>query len=40
MVFGYMTINVRDEMGSYEIIRKVGYGVYSTVWLARDTRYA
>jgi hypothetical protein len=38
--FGYMNINVRDEIGSYEIIRKVGYGMYSTVWLARDTRHA
>jgi hypothetical protein len=38
--FGYMSINIRNEIGSYEIIRKVGYGMYSTVWLARDTRYA
>jgi hypothetical protein len=38
--FGYMNINVRDKIGSYEIIRKVGYGMHSSVWLARDTRYA
>ena len=40
MVLVTLTINVRDEIGSFEIIRKVGYGMYSTVWLARDTRYA
>ena len=38
--FGYMNINIGDEIGPYEIVRKVGYGGYSTVWLARDTRCA
>jgi hypothetical protein len=27
-----------DE-GRYRILRKLGYGAFSTVWLARDTKY-
>jgi serine/threonine-protein kinase SRPK3 len=24
--------------GKYRVLRKLGYGIYSTVWLARDLR--
>jgi len=27
--FGYMNMNIRDKIGSYEIVRKVGYGMYT-----------
>ena len=39
--FGYLDVNIGDELGPanrYHILRKLGYGVYSNVWLARDTQ--
>ena len=41
--FGFLELNIGDELGSqgsYTIVRKLGYGMYSTVWLAWDKRYA
>jgi non-specific serine/threonine protein kinase len=29
----------RFKNGRYRILRKLGYGAYSTVWLARDEQY-
>lgn len=38
---GYHPVHLGDDFhhGQYKIIRKLGDGAYSTVWLARDTRY-
>ena len=41
---GYHPISIGDQYndGRYEVVHKLGYGSYSTVWLARDrleTRY-
>lgn len=38
---GYHPVHFGDLLhdGQYKIIRKLGYGAFSTVWLARDTRY-
>ena len=39
--FGYLDVNIGDEFGPdgcYVVLRKLGYGMYSTVWLARDKR--
>lgn len=34
---GYHTVAIGDELGGrYRILNKLGYGSYSTVWLARD----
>lgn len=35
---GYHPINIGDEFssGRYLIVRKLGWGHFSTVWLARD----
>lgn len=35
---GYHPVNIGDELhhGRYRIVHKLGYGAYSTVWLARD----
>lgn len=35
---GYHPIYINDEFsnGRYRVIHKLGYGSYSTVWLARD----
>ena len=38
-VNGYCPISIGDTLGSYQIIRKLGWGVYSTVWLAKSQRY-
>lgn len=41
--FGFLDVNIGDELGPdgcYVVLRKLGYGVYSNVWLARDTRLA
>ncbi|OAQ94030.1 serine protein kinase [Purpureocillium lilacinum] len=37
---GYHPVHLGDDFhhGQYKIIRKLGDGAYSTVWLARDTR--
>ncbi|RDL34661.1 Uncharacterized protein BP5553_07789 [Venustampulla echinocandica] len=34
-------VHLGDQLkdGRYEILRKLGYGAYSTVWLARDEQY-
>ena len=38
---GYHPVHFGDLFrdGQYKIIRKLGYGAFSTVWLARDTQY-
>jgi hypothetical protein len=41
--FGFLDVNIGDELGPdgcYVVLRKLGYGVYSNVWLARDKRLA
>lgn len=37
-VNGYFQANVGDTLGSYRIFRKLGWGMYSTVWLAESQR--
>ena len=36
----YHPVRVGDYFaeGRYEVLLKIGYGLYSTVWLARDTK--
>lgn len=36
---GFHPVNLGDTFkdGQYRVIRKLGYGSFSTVWLARDT---
>lgn len=37
---GYHPVRIGDlfNQGRYKIVRKLGYGLYSTVWLAFDGR--
>ncbi|EIW52513.1 kinase-like protein [Trametes versicolor FP-101664 SS1] len=36
---GYLPIGIADTLGfRYKAVRKIGWGVYSTVWIAEDTR--
>ncbi|KAI0401759.1 serine kinase [Xylaria palmicola] len=37
---GYHPVRIGDEFhnGKYQVIRKLGYGLYSTVWLARNSQ--
>lgn len=37
---GYYPVDIGDAVrdGRYEIVHKLGFGTYSTVWLAQDTR--
>jgi hypothetical protein len=37
---GYHPVRIGDVFngGKYRVLRKLGYGVYSTVWLARDLK--
>ncbi|OJJ85628.1 uncharacterized protein ASPGLDRAFT_45622 [Aspergillus glaucus CBS 516.65] len=37
---GFHRVSLGDSFNSdqYTVMRKLGYGQYSTVWLARDTR--
>ncbi|CAK7221095.1 hypothetical protein SBRCBS47491_004411 [Sporothrix bragantina] len=37
---GYHPVRLGDvfDNGAYKVLRKLGYGVYSTVWLAHDTK--
>jgi len=37
---GYHPVRIGDHFngGKYEVISKLGFGLYSTVWLARDAR--
>ena len=37
---GYHPVNIGDMFHNrYEVLRKLGFGQYSTVWLANDLRY-
>ena len=38
---GLYPVYLGDRVGDgrYKILRKLGYGAYSTVWLAQDNRY-
>ena len=38
---GYYPLHLNDSLlnGRYSILRKLGYGSYSTTWLARDRKY-
>jgi serine/threonine-protein kinase SRPK3 len=37
---GYHPVNLRDKFQNrYRVIQKLGFGVYSTVWLANDERF-
>ncbi|KAI8970726.1 kinase-like protein [Trametes punicea] len=36
---GYLPVTIGDVLGSrYKVLRKLGWGVYSTVWIAEDQR--
>lgn len=36
---GYHPVKIGDVLGQhYQVVDKLGYGGYSTIWLARDTR--
>ena len=35
--FHRVPLNDTFDSGRYTVLRKLGYGLYSTVWLARDT---
>lgn len=37
---GYHPVNLGDKFkdGRYEVVHKLGWGGYSTVWLAKDTQ--
>ena len=37
--FHPMQIGDRFDDNRYEVIRKLGYGSFSTVWLAKDAKY-
>jgi serine/threonine-protein kinase SRPK3 len=38
---GFHEVLLGDVLGGkYVVVRKLGFGVYSTVWLANDIRYA
>lgn len=40
-VNGYYPLKIGDVLGGhYTIVQKLGWGVYSTVWLAKDQRCA
>lgn len=38
---GFHPIHLHDKLhdGRYEIVHKLGFGAFSTVWLARDNQY-
>lgn len=38
---GYHPVHIGDAFsdGRYVVVRKLGWGHFSTVWLAKDTRY-
>lgn len=39
--YGFLNIDIGDPIGAkgrYVVCRKLGYGAYSSVWLAKDTQ--
>jgi serine/threonine protein kinase len=36
LVSGFPFVSVGDVLSHYRIVRKLGHGAYSTVWLAED----
>lgn len=38
---GYHPVHIGDKFsdGRYVVVRKLGWGHFSTVWLAKDTKY-
>jgi serine/threonine-protein kinase SRPK3 len=38
---GYHPVKIGDEFsdGRYVVVRKLGWGHFSTVWLAKDSKY-
>ena len=36
---GFHPVRVGDVYSHYKIIRKLGYGAYSTVWLAEEIQF-
>ena len=38
---GYHPVNIGDDfkVGRYVVVRKLGWGHFSTVWLARDNTF-
>jgi serine/threonine-protein kinase SRPK3 len=38
---GYRLVHLHDKLkdGRYEIVGKLGFGAFATVWLARDNEY-
>jgi len=39
---GFHPVHLGDTLsgGRYKVVRKLGYGAFSTVWLAEDSQYA
>jgi serine/threonine protein kinase len=35
---GYHAVHFGDSFGRYRVLRKLGYGSFATVWLARDKK--
>ena len=35
---GFLPVRIGDLFNHYKVVHKLGYGAYSTVWLAEDVR--